>query len=54
MPFEVLDLSLVFLRGVLVLKVPRFFRLPVLGSIFLEYSLYSPDFSFLIIFSSFR
>src|ERR1044071_6180610 len=31
------------------LNVPRFFRLPVLGSFFFEYKRYSPDFSFRII-----
>jgi hypothetical protein len=30
-------------------NVPRFLRRPVFGSFFREYSLYSPDFSFLII-----
>src|SRR5439155_18902948 len=37
-----------FFAAVFVLKVPRFFRLPVFGFFLREYSRYLPDFSFLI------
>src|SRR5947209_727633 len=37
-----------FFAPAFVLNVPRFLRLPVFGSFLREYSLYLPDFSFLI------
>ena len=52
MPLEVLDLAFVFLSCFFSLKVPKLRRLPVLGSFFLEYIRYSPDFNFLIIAAS--
>lgn len=48
MPLEELDRAFMLLRGLDVLKVPRFRRLPVLGSFFREYSRYWPDLSFRI------
>ena len=46
---EILHLAFVLLGASPVGEGPRFFRLPVLGSAFLEYSRYSPDLSFRII-----
>lgn len=40
-----------FFAATSVLKVPRFLRFPVFGSFFREYRRYSPDLSFLIMFS---
>jgi hypothetical protein len=48
MPFEILNRAFVFLRCTLAVERTEIFRLPVLGSFLLEYSLYFPDFSFLI------